>query len=62
MAVLGEEYPITRSYVNFALAWVMYHIVCKFWWEMAGVLSRKDSRTSRWKFQDDEVIFLLYVC
>ncbi len=22
----------------------------------------KDSRTSRWKFQDDEVIFLLYVC
>ena len=24
---------------------VMYHIVYKFWWEMAGVLSRKDSRT-----------------
>src|SRR5438309_10231443 len=31
-------------------------------YRMAGVLSRKDSRTSRWKFQDDEVIFLLYVC
>jgi len=31
-------------------------------YRMAGVLSSKDSRTSRWKFQDDEVIFLLYVC